>query len=87
MLLKYMYKYTKVMAIAMVTGVLALGMAAALTGKALADGIGQNRGCNSDSCAKTIAPGHTSAPEVAPGTRSHDTGEPAKDFAPGQEKP
>jgi hypothetical protein len=52
-----------------------------------ADGKEQNRGCNSDSCAKTIAPGHTSAPEIAPGTRSHDIGEPAKDFAPGQEKP
>jgi hypothetical protein len=85
-----MEKFAKVATLAIITGILALGLAvgvSALTGKALADGIGQDRGCNSDSCAKTIAPGHVLAPEIAPGTLAQASGQPAKDFAPGQEKP
>jgi hypothetical protein len=80
-----MYKFTKVTILVIITGILALGVAAggaALTGKAFAATCG-----NSDSCAKTHVPGEPGgddAPAIAPGTIAQ--GQPANQFAPGQVK-
>jgi hypothetical protein len=87
-----MHKFGKVAITAIITGILALGVAAGvagLTGKGLAATCG-----NSDDCAKTLAPGDPTSPspgghsttQIAPGTQAQTSGLPAKDFAPGQEK-
>ena len=79
--------------LALITGILTLGTlvgVAELTGNALAATCG-----NSAEYAKTLAPGSPTSPsagghstsQIAPGTQAQNTGQPAKVFTPGQEKP